>query len=153
MSNRKFMEKSIKGIKENNRKFWKLTRHYKINNIYLFSQAFDYDITLRRLCDRQFILTSAKIPNFTKITFLRQYWSVTDEGDSPCIKMEIVKFPHLRCWRKPWFKYYDSYIVDELPNKDFATYDFDSSRDISNSYTRWYNRRLQKKYKKVISDQ
>lgn len=125
MSNRKFMEKSIKGIKENNRKFWKLTRHYGINNIYLFSQAFDYDITLRRLCDRQYIISNSFLKDFTLITMLKQYWSVTEEGDSPCIKMEIMKFPHLRLYRKPWFKYYDSYIVDELPEKEFVEYQFE----------------------------
>lgn len=125
MSNRKILEKSMKGIKENNRKFWKLTRHYGIDNIYLFSQAFDYDITLRRLCDAQYILSPSFFNNWTKITLLKQYWDVTEEGDSPCIKMEIVKFPHLRCYRKPWFKYYDSFTVDELPNKDFSLYNFD----------------------------
>lgn len=145
MSNRKFMEKSIKGIKENNRRFWKLTRHYKIPNIYLFSQAFDYDVTLRRLCDRQYILTKSAIPNMTLITLLRQVWSVTEEGDSPCIKMEIVKFPHLRCYRKPWFKYYDSFMVDQLPNKEFMQYSFYDLELVSSS-----RKAMQHKHKKKL---
>lgn len=152
MSNRKFMEKSIKGIKENNRRFWKLTRHYKIPNIYLFSQAFDYDVTLRRLCDRQYILTQSAIPNFTLITMLKQYWSVTEDGDSPCIKMEIVKFPHLRLYRKPWYKYYDSFSVDELPIKDFDIYRFDNM-DVSDVGRTKPNHRIKqknKRYKKVV---
>lgn len=152
MSNRKFMEKSIKGIKENNRRFWKLTRHYNIPNIYLFSQAFDYDVTLRRLCDRQYILTKSVIPNITLITMLRQVWSVTEDGDSPCIKMEIIKFPHLRCYRKPWFKYYDSYSVDELPTKDFSMYRFDDSGDDIVVQKFVQHRRIQKKYKKYLAE-
>lgn len=147
MSNRKFMEKSIKGIKENNRRFWKLTRHYNIPNIYLFSQAFDYDVTLRRLCDSQYIISPSTLKNWTKITLLRQYWDVTEEGDSPCIKMEIVKFPHLRCYRPPWFKYYDSYLVDELPSKDFSLYRFDDINNNSVNSVNRVSRRLQKKYK------
>lgn len=131
MSNRKFMEKSIKGIKENNRRFWKLTRHYKIPNIYLFSQAMDYDVTLRRLCDKQYIIQSSVIPHITNISMLKQYWDVTEEGDSPCIKMEVIKFPHLKIWRKPYYQYYDSYLIDELPIKDFSMYSFEEVPDKS----------------------
>lgn len=152
MSNRKFMEKSIKGIKENNRKFWKLTRHYGINNIYLFSQAFDYDVTLRRLCDRQFILTNSVISNFTLITILRQVWSVTEEGDSPCVKLEIMEFPHLRCYRKPWYKYYDSYIVDELPYKEFPLYKFDDTSSTSLPSVRRLCRRKHRNKSKKIAE-
>lgn len=156
MSNRKFMEKSIKGIKENNRRFWKLTRHYNIPNIYLFSQAFDYDVTLRRLCDRQFILSTSSLPffgkNFTLITLLRQVWSTTEDGDSPCVKMEIMKFPHLRCYRKPWFGYYDSYLVDDLPIKDFNMYRFDNSSDTANYRLSRKDRRKQKKYEMIVED-
>lgn len=148
LSNRKVMEKSMKGIKENNRKFWKLTRHYNIPNIYLFSQAFDYDVTLRRLCDSQYILSQCTLfKNWTKITMLTQFWSVTEEGDSPCIKMEILKFPHLRCYRPPWFKYYDSYSVDDLPTKDFNMYRFDDNIGNNVVQANRLNRRLRKKYK------
>lgn len=150
LSNRKFMEKSIKGIKENNRKFWKLTRHYNIPNIYLFSQAFDYDVTLRRLCDHQYIITKSAIPNVTLITLLRQCWSVTEEGDSPCIKMEIVKFPHLRLYRIPWFKYYDSYLVDPLPDKDFTTYRFDDDSSKISTKNRTGKRRKQKNIDAIV---
>lgn len=153
MSNRKILEKSMKGIKENNRRFWKLTRHYGISNIFLFSQAFDYDITLRRLCDAQYILTPSRIKNWTLITLLRQYWDVSEDGDSPVVKMEIVKFPHLRCYRKPWFKYYDSYSIDELPYKDFTVYHFDDTNDMSSNQLNIRHRRIQKKYKKLLIEQ
>ena len=51
LSNRKLFEKSYNGIKENNRRFWKLHRHFGMR-CFIFSQAQDYDIILRRSSER-----------------------------------------------------------------------------------------------------
>lgn len=61
------------GIHYNNRKFkelpkeqiewFKLSRHYGINNIYIFSQSYeDMDITLRRLADEIYVIKRTLIP-------------------------------------------------------------------------------------------
>ena len=115
-SNRDFAKKSTAMSRET-RRWWKLTRHYKVEHILVLSQALDYDITLRRLADRTTIITKGLLPHFSRRYFLQQYWDVDEQGQ-PIIKFKIPLL-FIPFFRKPYYKYFDSYEAPELPHKDF----------------------------------
>lgn len=123
LSNRKMLEKSMKGIKEENRKWWKLSRHYGIKTIIILSQAFDYDVTMRRLCEQHFILDNFSFLGFfrdwTRIVQLRYNWDVSEDGLEPVLKLSVVPFFYLWFNRRPTYGLYDSWEAPELPHKDF----------------------------------
>lgn len=123
LSNRKILEKSMKGIKEENRKWWKLSRHYGIKTIIILSQAFDYDVTLRRLCEKHFILNNWSIlglfKNWTRITQIWNTIDVNDDHTDIISRLDVVPFFYLWFNRKPSYGLYDSWEAPALPHKDF----------------------------------
>lgn len=96
--------------------FWKLTRHYGISDIYIFSQAQDYDITLRRLADHLFVIKRLFF-DLSIIKPLHSYWD-TDEDGQPIVKYKFGVLPSI-FYRKPYYKYFDSYSCPRLAHKDF----------------------------------
>lgn len=118
MSNRQYAvdKKSYVNSKEF-RSFWKLSRHYGIKDIYVYSQAWDFDVTLRRLCDKMFIIRNSLLPNFSILKPVKPSWDTDDDGQ-PVIKWTIGGFP-IPFYRRPYYKYFDSYSRDKLPSYDY----------------------------------
>lgn len=126
ISNRAFMDKRNKTTDKEARAFWKKYRHNGIDDVYIFSQAFDFDITLRRLADKMYIVKKSLLPNITIIKSLKPYWDVDDQGQ-PTVKWKITPLFFRILWRRPYYKYFNSFDRDILPEKDFplilANYD------------------------------
>lgn len=121
LNNRKIMLKSMKGITEDSISWWKKSRHHGCKNVYIFSQAFDYDVTLRRLCSRQFICTTTVLPNWSKLIPLKEEWAISDDGMDPVLHLVMPRLPlYLFFWRVPAYGLYDSYDRMKLPFKDFV---------------------------------
>lgn len=117
MSNRSFSnKKSFVNTKEF-RSFWKLSRHYKLYDIYVYSQAWDFDAGVRRLADRMYIVSRGILPHFSRLKPVKPKWDVDDDGQ-PVIKWSISGFP-IPFFRLPYYKYYDSYNHEELPEQKF----------------------------------
>lgn len=113
MSNRSFASKKSVVNTVEFRSFWKLSRHYKLSDIYVYSQAWDFDAGVRRLCDRMFIITQGFLPHFSHLKPVRPKWDTDDDGQ-PVIKWSIGGLPRI-FFRYPYYKYYDSYAHDPLP--------------------------------------
>lgn len=116
MSNRSFSSKKSVVNTVQFRSFWKLSRHYKLHDIYVYSQAWDFDAGVRRLCDRMFIVRNSILPDFSILKPVKPKWDTDDDGQ-PTIKWTIGGFP-IPFYRRPYYKYYDSYACDPLPSKD-----------------------------------
>lgn len=114
ISNRDVFDKT-KAMSKEARRWWKLSRHYGVNEIVVFSQALDFDITLRRLADKTYILTKGLLPHFSRIYFLHDHWDIDSEGQ-PVIKYKIpVLF--LPFYRRPYYSMFDSYSAPVLDIK------------------------------------
>lgn len=97
-------------------KWWKLSRHYGVNDIYVYSQAFDFDITLRRLSDNMHIIKKGLF-GFSNVYKLKQHWDNNTDGQ-PIIKYEIpILFSPF--FRPLYYKYFDSFSCPKLPFKDY----------------------------------
>lgn len=86
--------------------FWKKIRHDGIIDCYVYSQAWDYDATVRRLCSAIYIIKNWLF-NYSLIYKCLPEWGFNAEGQ-PIIKWTIRKFP-LFFNRLPYYKYFDSY--------------------------------------------
>lgn len=117
VSNREFKDRKNVSTSKEARKFWKLSRHYGIEDVYVFSQAFDFDATLRRLADSMYIIRNSIIPHVSFLRSCRPFWDTDDDGQ-PCIKWKLGVLP-VPFFRYPYYKYYDSFAVSELPYKEF----------------------------------
>lgn len=124
MSNRQFASKNNLVNSKEFRSFWKLSRHYKLSDIYVYSQAWDFDAGVRRLCDSMFIISRSILPHFSRLKPVKPSWDVDDEGQ-PVIKWSIGGLPRL-FFRLPYYKLYDSYSHDPLPSREFPIIPYSS---------------------------
>lgn len=118
ISNREWKSTKSAVVSKEARRFWKLTRHYGIQDIHVFSQAFDFDITLRRLADRMYIIKSSIFPHLSILKPVAPFWDVDEDGQ-PCVKWKIRPILFKLFFRAPYYRYYNSFAVDSLPAKHF----------------------------------
>ena len=117
MSNRSFASKGSVVNSKEFRSFWKLSRHYKLTDIYVYSQAWDFDAGVRRLADRMYIVTQGILPHFSHLKPVKPSWDTDDDGQ-PVIKWKIGGLP-IPFFRYPYYRYYNSYEHDALPCGQF----------------------------------
>lgn len=116
ISNRSFKDKNAHEVSKAARRYWKLYRHYKVD-VYVFSQAQDYDITLRRLSDKLHIIKRGYLPGFSRIYTLKWHWGIDTDGQ-PQVQYDVpVLFTPL--FRPIYYKMFDSYSAPVLLDKVF----------------------------------
>lgn len=97
-------------------KWLKLARHYNVD-MAVYSQAFDFDITIRRLSSKMYIVKNLFF-GFSTLRPLVQFWDVDADGQ-PILKWRIRNIFSL-FYRPRFYKYYDSFSSPQLPHKEFT---------------------------------
>lgn len=118
ISNRDFLDKKNKSTDKNARAFYKKHRHYGIGQLVVFSQAWDFDKTVRNLASEMYIIKRTIIPHLSILKRVKPYWDLDQDGQ-PVVKWKIIPFLIKPFFRLPYYKYYDSYSRDDLPLKDW----------------------------------
>ena len=98
-------------------RFLKLHRHYHVD-IWIFSQAEDYDVTVRRLAERIYIIRKSRIRLFSSIQRLQPAWVVDEMTGQPRVQWQFVPwFAGGVQWvyRPLWYKHFDSWSAPDLP--------------------------------------
>lgn len=133
------------GIDYNNRQFkalgmdtieWaKYFRHHEIFNFAMFSQGLDIDVTFLRLAHKVYILLPLKGLNklgFVAFIGLRKRLGPNDRAE--IVDGYTYKFSDIHLiYCKPYWKYFDTLDVKELPHKDFALWGTESKFEDSNA--------------------
>lgn len=123
-NNRKFANKGKAGIPQSFIEFLKLHRHFKVRNIYVYSQApDDMDITLRRLSTSFYLLKKSIIPQFS---YSRRIARLIGQIDPITHQItdgyRYVPFSRKYIFRPRYYKMFDSWDTPPLPEKEFETY-------------------------------
>lgn len=109
--------RSWKGFPMEAVRFLKLHRHYHME-IWIFSQAEDYDVTVRRLAERIYIIRKSRIRAFSSLQRLHPEWVVDDLSGQP--RVQWVMMPWWSggvkwIFRPKWYKHFDSWSAPQLP--------------------------------------
>lgn len=114
------------GIEMNNRQyknfpreaieFLKLHRHDRLE-IFIYSQAEDYDVTVRRLCERMYILRKSRIRCFSSLQLVYPDWVADQISGQVRVQWCLAPFPTGITWffRPKYYKYFDSWTRPPLP--------------------------------------
>lgn len=115
------------GIQMNNRnyknfpkdaiQFLKLHRHYDLD-IWIYSQAEDYDVTVRRLAERIYIIRKSRIRCFSSLQHLYPQWVVDDLTGQP--RVQWIMAPWWSggvqwIFRPRFYKFFNSWSAPVLP--------------------------------------
>lgn len=102
-------------------RFFKYHRHYGMS-VDVFSQSFDdMDVTLRRLAQNFYVVRRSLIPFFVVAKRIRRKVGI-DENSHQLVDAYSFGLPILdtrRIFCPPLWKMFDSYDVDELPEKEW----------------------------------
>lgn len=106
-------------------------RHFGIT-LFMFSQSFDCDKKIRDLADNLYLVKKSSLfPSFTKFTTIDKDFIVTQASDyggsditfGLSIRPFVLPRSRFYMWRKPLYKYFDSFSTYKLQNeKDFVTF-------------------------------
>lgn len=114
------------GIELNNRsyktfpreaiEFFKLHRHDRMD-IFIYSQAEDYDVTVRRLCERMYIIRKSRIRCFSSLQLVYPQWVSDQITGQVRVQWVMAPFPTGIEWflRLRFYKYFDSWTRPPLP--------------------------------------
>lgn len=108
-------------------KWFKLHRH-ACAKVIIFSQSYnDMDITLRRLCDRMYIVRKSLIPFFITTVKIRRSITIDENTHEPCDDYRfdhplLRLFTNKRYFAPRYWKLFDSWAMPELPEKIWKTY-------------------------------
>lgn len=121
--------------------FLKLLRHYK-TSVVLVSQSNDIDIKWIRMSKNIFLLRRSIIPEFTSIYRVKRTFDVNPDTK----KLEdfyekesgfLKRIFHKRFYRKPYYKYFDSWSAPALPEMpNLEEYEFDVCKKINQGRTK-----------------
>lgn len=122
------------GIEFNSRKYkslsqeiisvLKLFRHFRIRDIYVYSQACDdMDITLRRLSTEFYLLQKSIIRPFSFTRrIVRQIGRIDPMTKQIVDGYEYAPFSKRYFFRPAYYKMFDSWSIPDLPHKEFVQY-------------------------------
>lgn len=114
-NNRLSMEKRGKqSMSQDAIRWWKLSRHFRCDAV-IFSQAQDFDVTLRRLAERIYILRKSLIPCFSSYKRLACHWVTDQTTGDPRLEWSFVPLSTRWIYRPRWYQYFNSYNVPDLP--------------------------------------
>lgn len=117
-----------KNFKKEVREFFKLQRHWGVR-CYVASQTFDVDKGIRDLCDEMYLLTNVLNCFSYAKRIVKSFDCVAASADSPSAIVENLRFDSFFFFlfgsRRLTFipkyaKYFDSFAVPELPDKEFS---------------------------------
>lgn len=96
----------------------KMFRHFKIRNIWLFSQSLeDIDVTMRRLCPQSYIIR--KLGPFSYVRAIQVKEGIDELSHQVVLAYSYkIGFP-LVIYRPRYYKLFDSWARIELPKYDF----------------------------------
>lgn len=101
--------------------FYKFHRHYNVD-IKLFSQDFDVDVKLRKLCTRLFIVNKSFIPGFIKTQEIEKYIGI-NETTHQLEDQYRFKLFGLRLYYVPkLWKMFNTLDRKQLPTKEWEKY-------------------------------
>lgn len=95
-------------------KWFKLSRHFRVDCV-IFSQAQDFDVTLRRLASKIFIIKQSLLPCFSSIRQLAAHWVTDQATGDPRLEWSFVPLSTRLIFRPRYYKYFNSYNVPDLP--------------------------------------
>lgn len=114
-NNRLSMQKGgSKTMNQDAIKWFKLSRHFKVD-VVIFSQAQDFDVTLRRLASKIFIIRKSLVPCFSSYKRLSAHWVTDQATGDPRLEWSFVPLSTRWIFRPRWYKYFNSYNVPDLP--------------------------------------
>lgn len=95
--------------------WWKMARHYRAFEIYVYSQSFDdMDLVLRRLCVDMFIVN--KFPfNIIRVKKIRKVIDIDKTTHQVIDQYAFVPFSSRFILGRRYWKYFDSYECKPLP--------------------------------------
>lgn len=100
--------------------WFKMHRHYS-TEIAILSQAWnDVDITLRRLCQRYYVIKKSAIPFFISLVRINRSFDINEQSKEPCdaysFDSPIIRiFTTRRIFTPVLWKLFDSWDRPELP--------------------------------------
>ena len=102
-------------------RFFKYHRHYGMS-VDVFSQSFDdMDVTLRRLAQNFYVVRKSAVPFFVTIKRIRRKVGIDGNShqlvDAYFFGLPILDTKWIFC--PPLWKMFDSYDVEELPEKEW----------------------------------
>ena len=102
-------------------RFFKYHRHYGVS-VDVFSQSFDdMDVTLRRLAQNFYVVRKSAVPFFVTIKRIRRKVGIDGNShqlvDAYSFGLPILDTKWIFC--PPLWKMFDSYDVEELPEKEW----------------------------------
>lgn len=114
MRNRKISDEEIK--------FYKYHRHFKVD-VVCFSQSHDdIDVVLRRLCNRMYYLKKSIIPGFVRRREIIRKFTINKDTHQPefTYHWKFLGKKYIFC--PPLWKMFDSHSTYNLPKKSFRVY-------------------------------
>ena len=114
-NNRALFDKKQNKMSPDAIRWWKLSRHFRCDAV-IFSQAQDFDVTLRRLAERIYILRKSIIPCFSSYKRLAARWVTDQTTGDPRLEWNFVPLSTRWFYRPRWYKYFNSYNVPDLPS-------------------------------------
>lgn len=118
ISSRDFLDKNNKSTSKPALRWWRESRKHGVSDIYIFSQTMNVDKQVRELIDQLYIIKKGILPNFSRIYTLKPTIQPNQSEGYPTVFWDVPKLPKL-FYRKPYYKFYDSYDVEPLPYKEF----------------------------------
>lgn len=117
-----YNNRNYKKMADSTIKFFKYHRHYGAS-IDIFSQSYeDMDITLRRLCQKYYLVKRSIIPGVTVIKPIKKYIGIDNTTKQIIDQFEFYKwyqFSNKRIVRRKYYKLFNSWSRPQLPEKDF----------------------------------
>lgn len=126
-----FNNRNYKAFTDEQVKFWKLQRHYKVRCV-MCSQGWDVDLKLRTLTDK--MILQSNIGNVISISrpILRGVTLTEPTSEGEARIADTLKFDKIWNWKFYWmpkyFKYFDSFALD--PNKKKIPYIISDTKEL-----------------------
>lgn len=106
-----------KAMQQETIRFLKLSGHYKCDFV-VFSQAQDFDVTIRRLAVKLYIIEK-RLPWLSTYYRLAPKWITDQNTGDPRIEWVHVPLSLRFVWLPKWWKLFDRYNPPKLPEPQF----------------------------------
>lgn len=124
-----FNNRDYKSFPKSAIKFFKYHRHYGVS-VDVFSQSFeDMDVTLRRLAQNFYVVRRSVIPWFVVTKLIRRKVGIDETShqlvDAYSFGIPVFDTKWIFC--PPLWRMFNSYDIEELPEKDWSSWPSDGS--------------------------
>lgn len=117
-----YNSRSFKSMPKTSIEFFKLYRHFKVRDVYVYSQApDDMDLTIRRLASEFYLLQKSFIPGFSySRRIIRNIGEIDPNTHQLTDGYQYVPFSRRYIWRRRYYAMFDSWTAPDLPVKQFT---------------------------------